>query len=44
MKVDDKVLDVFGQHQAKYMFFYEHIESVHGGVEEGALGSTEACA
>jgi hypothetical protein len=40
----DRVLDVFGQHQARYMFCCEHLESVHGGVEAGALDSSEACA
>jgi hypothetical protein len=38
------VLDVFGQHQAIYMFCCEHLESVHGEAEVGALGSNKACA
>jgi hypothetical protein len=38
------VLDVFGQYQDKYMFLCEHLDSVHGGVEAGALDRSESCA
>jgi len=39
----DRVLDLFGQHHARYMFCCEHLESVHGGAEASALDSNEAC-
>jgi hypothetical protein len=43
IQVVDRVLDVFGQHQDRYMFFCEYLESFHGGAEVGALDSIEAC-
>jgi hypothetical protein len=40
----DRVLDVFGQHQARYFFCCEHLELVHGGAKAGALDHNKACA
>jgi hypothetical protein len=42
IKEDDMVLDVFGQQHEKYMFFCEHLESIHGGAKAGALDSNKA--
>jgi hypothetical protein len=38
------VLDVFGQHQANYLFCCEHLESVLGGDDSGALDHNETFA
>ena len=40
----NRVLDVFGQYHAKYMFCCEQLELVHGRAEVGALDSSETCA
>jgi hypothetical protein len=43
IKAVDRVLDVFGQYKARYMFCYERLESIHGGVKASTLDSSEAC-
>jgi hypothetical protein len=40
----DRVIDVFGQYQARYLFCCQHSQSVHGGAEESALGGSKTCA
>jgi hypothetical protein len=37
----DRFLNVFGQHQTRYMFCSEHLESIHGVAKAGAMGSNK---
>jgi len=43
IQTTNRFLDLFYQHQARYMFFFEHLNPIHGGVEACALDSSEAC-
>jgi hypothetical protein len=40
----NSLFDVFGQHQGKYMFCSEHLESVHGGAKARELGGNKTSA
>jgi hypothetical protein len=37
-------LNVFSQHQTRYTFCTEHLESSHNGAEAGVLGCNKTCA